>query len=95
MIGDKWRNRRRLLTPAFHFGILNSFLRVFNKQSRVLCGILSDLVQNKQVPSVDIHPLMARCALDIICGIISIKLCKINVLIIYVTDAAMGTKVHA
>ena len=38
---------------------------------------------------------MARCALDIICGIISIKLCKINVLIIYVTDAAMGTKVHA
>jgi cytochrome P450 len=67
---DLWRSRRKLLTPAFHFSILNSFVEVFNEQSRILCGIIDDICQS--VPGgkneMDVYPLIANCSLDIICG---------------------------
>ncbi|KFM77146.1 Cytochrome P450 4V2, partial [Stegodyphus mimosarum] len=34
--GLKWKSRRRLLTPSFHFRILEDFLPVFNNQATVL-----------------------------------------------------------
>lgn len=30
--GNQWRERRHLLTPAFHFKILDSFFDVFNNE---------------------------------------------------------------
>ncbi|XP_046450414.1 cytochrome P450 4C1-like isoform X3 [Daphnia pulex] len=77
--GDLWRSRRKLLTPAFHFSILNSFVEVFNEQSRVLCGIIGDICQSfaDGKSEMDVHPLITRCSLDIIC------------------EAAMGTNINA
>lgn len=54
-----------MLTPAFHFSILNHFIDVFNRQSLILVDELSKLA-NQNV-SLDIFPFMGRCALDIIC----------------------------
>jgi hypothetical protein len=59
-----------MLTPAFHFSILNSFVEVFNEQSRVLCGIIGDICQSfaDGKSEMDVYPLITRCSLDIICG---------------------------
>ncbi|GFT66232.1 cytochrome P450 4V2 [Trichonephila clavipes] len=62
--GTKWRNRRKLLTPAFHFSILDEFIPVFQEQSNVLVSKLQSLVRE---PWVDVVQLMTACTLDIIC----------------------------
>ncbi|GFT66199.1 cytochrome P450 4C1 [Trichonephila clavipes] len=62
--GKKWRRRRKLLTPAFHFSILDEFIPVFQEQSNVLVSKLQSLVHE---PWVDVVPLMTACTLDIIC----------------------------
>merc|ERR1712038_532591 len=65
--GTKWKSRRRLLTPSFHFQILKDFLLVFNEQVAVM---LDKLKTNKEVVNgkpFDIFPAITNCALDIIC----------------------------
>ncbi|GBN31107.1 Cytochrome P450 4V2 [Araneus ventricosus] len=63
--GPKWRARRKLLTPSFHFRILEDFLPTFNDQSLVLVKKLQSL-QHKEY--VDILPPVILCTLDIVCG---------------------------
>uniref|UniRef100_A0A0N4ZXQ8 Cytochrome P450 4V2 n=1 Tax=Parastrongyloides trichosuri TaxID=131310 RepID=A0A0N4ZXQ8_PARTI len=63
--GNKWKSRRRLLTPTFHFNILKEFMKVFNNESKILVGELS---KNTNIEGdFDVFPYMKRCALDIIC----------------------------
>ena len=62
--GAKWHSRRKLLTPAFHFRILEDFLDVMNKQSSIFGNILEGLAGDKVI---DIFPYVTHCALDIIC----------------------------
>ena len=38
--GSKWKKRRRLLTPAFHYGILEDFAEVFQEQAKIFVEIL-------------------------------------------------------
>ncbi|CAL1295766.1 unnamed protein product [Larinioides sclopetarius] len=62
--GSKWRSRRKLLTPSFHFRILDDFLPTFNEQSLVLVKKLREL---KDADHVDIMPLVVLCTLDMVC----------------------------
>ncbi|XP_035221746.1 cytochrome P450 4c3-like [Stegodyphus dumicola] len=61
--GQKWRARRKLLTPAFHFRILGDFQPVIDEQSKVLLQVLEE----KTGQVVDIVQPITLCTLDILC----------------------------
>lgn len=58
-----------MLTPAFHFRILENFLPVFNEHARIFTRVLA---QHEGHGAVDIVPPSTMATLDIICGIIII-----------------------
>lgn len=64
--GEPWFRMRRILTPAFHFKILESFIEVFNDLDKVLVEVLRD--KAKSGGEVNIYDYLTRCALDNICG---------------------------
>ncbi|XP_046451576.1 cytochrome P450 4c3-like isoform X1 [Daphnia pulex] len=63
--GRKWFERRKMLTPTFHFKILEDFVQVFNEQSQNLIQQLHDAIKLKN--EIDVYPFITRCTLDIIC----------------------------
>ncbi|GBN86542.1 Cytochrome P450 4C1, partial [Araneus ventricosus] len=62
--GIKWRKHRKLLTPTFHFTILEKFFPVFQEQSEILVSKLQLRVQESWI---DALPLISSCTLDVIC----------------------------
>lgn len=62
--GEKWHKRRKIITPAFHFTILEQFVEIFDRQSQILVSRLS-LLSDGHV--VDIHPFVSQMALDVVC----------------------------
>ncbi|XP_077980629.1 cytochrome P450 4V2-like [Glandiceps talaboti] len=62
--GEKWQGRRKLLTPTFHFKILNDFVGVFNDQSTFFVKNLRSMIGKGEF---DIFPVITHCVLDIIC----------------------------
>uniref|UniRef100_H2Y6M8 Uncharacterized protein n=1 Tax=Ciona savignyi TaxID=51511 RepID=H2Y6M8_CIOSA len=63
--GEKWKQRRRLITPSFHFNILLDFLEVMNEQSTKMLRNLDAAVQSGS--KVNVGRAITMCALDIIC----------------------------
>ncbi|RZB39211.1 p450 domain containing protein [Asbolus verrucosus] len=90
--GSKWKKHRRILTPAFHFQILEQFVEVFES-----CGEKLVEIFEKQVgkDSFDVYPFVTLCSLDIICGKSSFPELMHHVSNICVKESIMGTSVSA
>lgn len=62
--GEKWKRRRKLITPTFHFSILEQFVGVFDGAGDKLIEKLRKSIDQ----DVDVFPLIGLCSLDIVCG---------------------------
>ncbi|RWS11415.1 cytochrome P450 4c3-like protein, partial [Dinothrombium tinctorium] len=61
--GRKWKSRRKLLTPAFHFRILNDFIPIMNKNSNVLVNY----IEKSEDKIIDLSERIPLATLDAIC----------------------------
>lgn len=64
-LGSKWHSRRKLLTPTFHYSILEEFVDPIVRQSRIL---VEKLAKNVNRAPFNVMKYTKLCALDIICG---------------------------
>uniref|UniRef100_A0A1B0ALV1 Cytochrome P450 n=1 Tax=Glossina palpalis gambiensis TaxID=67801 RepID=A0A1B0ALV1_9MUSC len=62
--GKKWHSRRKIITPAFHFKILEDFVEVFDQQSGVMVKNLLSKADGKT--PINMYPVVCLAALDII-----------------------------
>lgn len=62
--GEKWKKRRKLITPTFHFSILESFVEVFDRAGDKLV----EKLKQTRGQIFDVFPYVGLCSLDIICG---------------------------
>lgn len=65
-VGGHWKEMRKLITPTFHFNILEKFFVVMNEQADVLIDILKKKASGTE--DLDIFPYFQLFALDVICG---------------------------
>jgi cytochrome P450 len=64
--GENWRRHRKIITPSFHFKILEQFLDIFNVNSWILVEKLRTMAEDGST-SISAYPHMALCTLDMIC----------------------------
>lgn len=64
MTGEKWRTRRRILTPAFHFNVLKQFVEIFVEQSEKMVESLKREEDNVR----DLSKFLTKFTLNTICG---------------------------
>ncbi|GAB0097248.1 Cytochrome P450 [Sergentomyia squamirostris] len=62
--GTKWHTRRKIISPAFHFKILENFVSVFDKQAKIF---VEKLKQFGPKTAVDVYPLVSLYTFDVIC----------------------------
>ena len=103
--GPKWKSHRKIITPTFHFKILEEFIDVFNSNGQTLCDKLNRERSGKG--PFDVYQYINLYALDNICGKFKLanwKKVKKNMvshthLIFYVcspfSETAMGIKIDA
>ncbi|XP_053672593.1 cytochrome P450 4C1-like [Anopheles nili] len=63
--GERWFQHRKLITPTFHFNILDGFCEVFAENGSVLVERLRPHAGTGQ--PVNVYPFVTKAALDVIC----------------------------
>nr|UHN91810.1 cytochrome P450 CYP4TT1 [Epicauta chinensis] len=62
--GSKWKSRRKLITPSFHFRIIEKFIPIFDKNANTLVEKLKKVAGK---PSTNVQSIINLCSLDNIC----------------------------
>lgn len=62
--GSHWQKRRKIITPTFHFKILEQFIPIFNAAGDILVEKFNKEVNNE---IIDVYPFVTAYALDVIC----------------------------
>lgn len=63
--GPKWLARRRAITPAFHFKILEEFVKIFDQQAQILVQKFQEHANGHRI--LDVQEYVGLATLDIIC----------------------------
>jgi cytochrome P450 family 4 len=63
--GSKWQNRRKILTPSFHFNILQEFIKIFHEETERLVEVLK---KECDKPFIDVTGYVSDFALNTIGG---------------------------
>lgn len=63
--GKKWYERRKIITPAFHFKILEQFVEVFD---RLGTTVVEKLKTFDAADDVEFYPIAVLYTLDVMCG---------------------------
>ncbi|XP_067011526.2 cytochrome P450 4C1 [Anabrus simplex] len=61
---DTWRKQRKMVNPAFHTKVVESYMEVFNKQAKVLSQKLKSFADGNVF---DAYRLVGLCTFDMIC----------------------------
>ena len=64
----KWFKRRKVLTPGFHFNILEDFVEVFDRTSRIFVNNLERAAKRDDYRVIELDNLVNLVTLDVICG---------------------------
>lgn len=64
-IGKKWHDRRKIITPAFHFKMLEKFTETFDRISNTFIAKIQELDSNK---AIELFHMVELFALDVVCG---------------------------
>ncbi|CAF1410201.1 unnamed protein product [Rotaria sordida] len=63
---EKWRSRRRIITPSFHdTQLLNNYMIIFNEQACILARRFDDCATQPN-KTHDLYPYISACTIDII-----------------------------
>lgn len=62
--GTHWNSHRKMITPTFHFSILESFCEIFSEKTNILVSKLERYCDTGD--AIDVYPFITRVALDII-----------------------------
>ncbi|CAG2102902.1 unnamed protein product, partial [Medioppia subpectinata] len=65
--GSKWQSHRKLLTPAFHFKILENFLPTIINQQNIMQSLIDKQIEDNDGVVDDMRKLITNYTLDAIC----------------------------
>ncbi|XP_054155282.1 cytochrome P450 4V2-like [Oppia nitens] len=65
--GNQWRTSRKLLSPGFHFQILENFLPIIINQQNIMMFLIDKQIAENDGIVDDIRPLITNYTLDAIC----------------------------
>ena len=89
--GKKWHQRRKIITPAFHFKILVQFVEVMNEHGDIFVNKLKNL-NGKEI---DVFPYISLYALDVICGKCFYILSTSSIIFLIFKESAMGYELNS